>query len=131
MAHYAFLDENNIVTQVINGRDEDEFVEDITDWEEHYGQVWGAVCKRTSYNSLGNWNPTGKPAFRYNFASIGYKFDPTIGPDGAFIPPKPYPSWTLNTETCLWEPPIPMPDTIPHQSFKWDEELENWVEEGA
>lgn len=127
MAHYAFLDENNIVTQVINGRDENEFVEDITDWEEHYGNEWGAVCKRTSYNSHGNWNPTGKPAFRYNFAGIGYKFDPTIGPDGAFIPPKPFDSWVLNTQTCLWDAPIPKPDTVETESYKWDETTLSWV----
>lgn len=76
MAHYAFLDENNIVTEVIPGRDEWEIVDGITDWEQAYGEVRGQVCKRTSYN--GN--------IRYNYAGIGYTYDPI---DDAFIPPMP------------------------------------------
>ena len=76
MAHYAFLDENNIVTEVIPGRDEWEIVDDITDWEKAYGEIRGQVCKRTSYN--GN--------IRYNYAGIGYTYDPI---DDAFIPPMP------------------------------------------
>jgi hypothetical protein len=76
MAHYAFLDENNIVTEVITGRNEDEVVDGITDWEEAYGAIRGQVCKRTSYN--GN--------IRYNYAGIGYTYDPI---DDAFIAPIP------------------------------------------
>ena len=76
MAHYAFLDENNIVTEVITGRDEWEEVDGITDWEQAYSEVRGQVCKRTSYN--GN--------IRYNYAGIGYTYDPI---DDAFIAPMP------------------------------------------
>ena len=76
MAHYAFLDENNIVTEVIVGRDEWEEVDGITDWEQAYSQIRGQVCKRTSYN--GN--------IRYNYAGIGYTYDPI---DDAFIAPMP------------------------------------------
>ena len=76
MAHYAFLDQNNIVTEVITGRDENEVVDGITDWESAYGEIRGQVCKRTSYN--GN--------IRFNFAGIGYTYDPI---DDAFIPPMP------------------------------------------
>ena len=76
MAHYAFLDENNIVTEVITGRHEWEQVDGITDWEQAYADVRGQVCKRTSYN--GN--------IRYNYAGIGYTYDPI---DDAFIPPMP------------------------------------------
>jgi len=76
MAHYAFLDENNIVTLVIPGRDEWEIVDGITDWEQAYAEVKGQVCKRTSYN--GN--------IRYNYAGIGYTYDPI---DDAFIAPMP------------------------------------------
>lgn len=76
MAHYAFLDENNIVTEVITGRDEWEDVDGITDWEQAYSEVRGQVCKRTSYN--GN--------IRYNYAGIGYTYDPI---DDAFIAPMP------------------------------------------
>jgi len=76
MAHYAFLDENNIVTEVITGRDEWEEVDGITDWEQAYSEVRGQVCKRTSYN--------GK--IRYNYAGIGFIYDPI---DDAFIAPMP------------------------------------------
>jgi hypothetical protein len=76
MAHYAFLDENNIVTEVITGRDEWEEVDDITDWEQAYSEVRGQVCKRTSYHGT----------IRFNYAGIGYTYDPI---DDAFIPPKP------------------------------------------
>jgi hypothetical protein len=76
MAHYAFLDENNIVTEVITGRNETEVVDGITDWEKAYGDYRGQVCKRTSYN--GN--------IRYNYAGIGFTYDPI---DDAFIAPAP------------------------------------------
>ena len=76
MAHYAFLDENYVVTEVIAGRNEWEEIDGITDWEEHYSEVRGQVCKRTSYN--------GK--IRYNYAAIGYTYDAI---DDAFIPPMP------------------------------------------
>jgi len=76
MAHYAFLDENNIVTEVITGRNEDEVVDGITDWEVAYSQIRGQVCKRTSFNEN----------IRFNFAGIGYTYDPM---DDAFIAPMP------------------------------------------
>ena len=76
MAHYAFLDNNNIVTEVIAGRDEWETVDGITDWEQAYAEVRGQVCKRTSYNAN----------IRYNYAGIGYTYDPI---DDAFIAPMP------------------------------------------
>ena len=92
MAHYAFLDENNIVTEVITGRNEWEEVDGITDWEQAYSEVRGQVCKRTSYN--------GK--IRYNYAGIGYTYDPI---DDAFIAPMPecgHDSLTLN-DLKRWE----------------------------
>ena len=76
MAHYAFLDQNNIVTEVITGRDEDEVINGVTDWEQAYSEIRGQVCKRTSYN--GN--------IRFNYAGIGYTYDPI---DDAFVPPMP------------------------------------------
>ncbi len=76
MAHYAFLDENNIVTEVIVGRDETEIVDGVSDWETAYGDYRGQKCVRTSYN--GN--------IRYNYAGIGYTYDPI---DDAFIAPMP------------------------------------------
>jgi hypothetical protein len=91
MAHYAFLDENNIVTEVITGRHEWEEVDGITDWEQAYSEVRGQVCKRTSYN--------GK--IRYNYAGIGYTYDPI---DDAFIEPMPcdHAELTLNDQK-RWE----------------------------
>ena len=76
MAHYAFLDANNIVTEVITGQDENEVVDGITDWEKAYGDYRGQTCLRTSYNSN----------IRYNYAGIGYTYDPI---DDAFIAPMP------------------------------------------
>ena len=110
MAHYAFLDPNNIVTEVIVGRHEGE---EGIDWEQYYGNFRGQTCKRTSYN--GN--------IRKNYAGIGYTYDASRD---AFIPPKPYTSWTLNETTCLWEPPIPMPTN--GKQYLWDEPAKLWIE---
>ena len=106
MAHYSFLDENNIVTAVIPGQNEDTVVGGISDWEAYYGEKWGAVCKRTSFNTWGNQHKGPGEPFRYNYGEIGYTFDPTLGDDGGFIAPKPGPDWTLNRDTGLWEPPL-------------------------
>jgi hypothetical protein len=91
MAHYAFLDKNNIVTEVITGRDENEEVDGITDWEKAYGDYRGQVCKRTSYNHR----------IRYNYAGVGYTYDPI---NDAFIAPAPcdHPELTLN-DLKRWE----------------------------
>jgi hypothetical protein len=115
MAHYAFLDQNNLVTQVITGRNENEVVNGIFDWEAYYGNVHGLPCKRTSYNAASN-------GFRKNYAGIGFTYDE--GRD-AFIPPKPYPSWLLNEATCQWEAPIPYPDD--NLMYQWDEEQGGWI----
>ena len=113
MAHYAFLDENNIVTEVITGRDENEIVNGISNWEEYYGNIRNQVCKRTSYN--GN--------IRKNYAAVGGLYDPNLD---AFIPIKPYESWVLNEETCQWVAPKPNPsgDGI---YYKWSEDDIDWV----
>jgi hypothetical protein len=125
MAHYAFLDENNIVTEVIVGRDEEEVVEGISNWESYYGDFRGQVCKRTSYNSYAGENLSGGEAFRYNYALLGYTFDESIGEHGAFIPPQPFNSWTLNLNTCLWEAPADYPDQ--RYLYDWDEESLSWI----
>lgn len=88
MAHYAFLDENNVVTEVITGIDETELIEGL-DTETWYGNFRGQVCKRTSYH--GN--------IRKNFAAVNYKYD--LERD-AFIPPKPENSIGFNEDTCNW-----------------------------
>ena len=114
MAHYAFLDENNIVTEVIVGIDETELIEGL-DTETWYGNFRGQTCKRTSYN--GN--------IRKNYASIGYTYDKDRD---AFISPKPkeYPSWILDNDICDWIPPIPKPDS---GLWEWDEETISWKEQ--
>jgi len=113
MAHYAMLDENNVVVQVIVGKNESE---DGVDWEQYYGG------KRTSYNTRGGVHLLGGTPFRKNYAGIGYKYDPNRD---AFIPPQPFPSWTLNEDTCLWNPPVPFPTD--GQRYYWDEATTSWV----
>ena len=103
MAHYAFLDENNIVLEVIVGKDEGE---DNTNWEEWYGNFRGQTCKQTSYNTHGGVHLFGGTPFRKNYAGIGYTYDENRD---AFIPSQIFPSWVLNEDTCLWEAPIPCP----------------------
>jgi hypothetical protein len=110
MAHYAFLNENNIVTEVIVGIDETELIEGL-DTETWYGNFRGQSCKRTSYN--GN--------IRKNYAGVGYTYDQARD---AFIPPKPFESWLLNEETCTWQAPTPMPtDGL---RYVWVETDLNW-----
>lgn len=111
MAHYAFIDENNVVTEVITGRDEWEVVNGISDWEEYYGNFRGQRCIRTSYNNN----------IRKQFASIGYTYDENAD---VFIAPKPFPSWTLD-ENYDWQPPTPMPA---EGRSVWDEERRTWVQ---
>ena len=91
MAHYAFLDENNIVTEVIVGVDETELIEGKNP-ETWYEEFRGQKCVRTSYNKT----------IRKNYAGIGFTYD--LDRD-AFIPPKPEGDWVLNEETCRWEEP--------------------------
>ena len=122
MAHYAFLDENNIVTQVIVGRDEDEVVDGISDWEAYYGQLHGQRCLRTSYNTQGGQHLYGGTPFRKNYAGIGYSYSDELD---AFIPPKPFASWLLNEETCLWEAPVPYPGEG-SDVYTWNEETQTW-----
>lgn len=126
MAHFALLDENNIVTFVTVGRDEDDGKE--AELSARTGQTY----KQTSYNTRGgiyyipNTNepdPDQSKAFRKNYAGIGYTYDEVI--DG-FIPPKPFASWLLNTTTGLWEPPIPYPND--GKFYEWDEATQSWVE---
>ena len=120
MAHYAFLDSNNIVTEVIVGKNEGE---ESTDWEVHYGNFRGQTCKRTSYNTQGGVHTGGGTPYRKNYAGIGYTYDEARD---AFISPKPYPSWLLNESTCQWEAPVPYP--VDGERYRWDEAAGEWVE---
>jgi hypothetical protein len=110
MAHYAFLDENNIVIEVITGIDETELIEGL-DPETWYGNFRGQTCKRTSYN--GN--------IRKNYAGIGFTYDYERD---AFIPPKPFDSWLLDETTCRWESPKPYPND--GFTYFWNESDLNW-----
>ena len=115
MAHYAFLNENNFVTQVIAGIDETELIEGLSP-EIWYSNFTNQTCIRTSYN--GN--------IRKNFAGIGYSYDLDLD---AFIPPKPFNSWILDEETCKWQSPIPMPEIKEsdiRKYYLWNENLIDW-----
>ena len=126
MAHFALLDENNIVTFVTVGRDEDDGKE--AELSARTGQVY----KQTSYNTRGgvyytpntsDVDPDQTKAYRKNYAGIGYEYRSDI--DG-FIPPKPYPSWLLNETTGLWDAPVPYPTD--GNRYTWDEDTQSWVE---
>ena len=118
MAHYAFLDSDNIVTEVIVGKDEGDI-----DWEQHYGEFRGQTCKRTSYNTAGGVHSLGGAPYRKNYAGIGFTYDATRD---AFIPPKVYASWVINETSCVWEAPTPYPQD--DKRYAWDEPTLSWVE---
>lgn len=111
MAHYAFLDNNNIVTEVIVGIDETELIEGL-DTETWYGNFRGQVCKRTSYNAK----------IRKNYAGIGMIYDPI---NDWFHTPQPYSSWILNSE-AQWQAPVEYPTD--GKRYQWDESTLSWVE---
>jgi len=117
MAHYAFLDSNNVVTDVITGNHEDE---GGIDWEVWYGDFRGQVCKRTSYNTIGNTHSNGGTPYRGNYAGIGYIYRSDID---AFVPPQPYPSWTLDANV-VWQPPVARPTD--NQRYSWNETNQVW-----
>lgn len=114
MAHYAFLDENNVVTEVIVGIDEWEKIEGLEP-EVWYGNFRNQKCVRTSYNAT----------IRKNYAGIGFTYDSLRD---AFIAPKPFLSWSLNEDTCHWEPPVPYPTD--GNTYIWDEDNLTWKEVG-
>ncbi len=118
MAHYAFLNMANVVTEVIVGKDEGDT---NTNWELHYQDIRKQVCKRTSYNTRGGVHSDGGTPFRKNYAGIGYTYD--FGRD-AFIPQKPYASWLLDESSCLWKAPVDYPDD--EDNYVWDEENQEW-----
>ena len=123
MAHYAFLDNNNIVTKVIVGIDETETIEGL-DTETWYGNFKGQTCKRTSYNTQGGVHANGGTPYRKNYAGIGYTYDAARD---AFIPPKPFESWVLNENTCQWQAPTSMP-MVEGKQYYWSENSLSWIE---
>jgi hypothetical protein len=122
MAHYAFLDENNIVTEVITGVDETELIDGL-DPETWYGNFRGQVCKRTSYNTHDGEHLYGGTPFRKNYAGVGDTYDTVRD---AFLPPKPFDSWVLDEDTCQWNPPTPYPTD--GKTYEWDEATTSWIE---
>ena len=116
MAHFAQIDENNVVTQVIVVDNKD--TADANGVEKEYigaafcEKLFGGTWKQTSYN--GN--------IRKNYAGIGYTYNADID---AFVPPKPFPSWVLNNDTAQWEAPVQMPEG---GMYSWDEATGSWVE---
>lgn len=111
MAHYAVLDENNIVVDVFVGIDENQQIEGLTT-EEWYSNFKNAKVIRTSYNAK----------IRKNYAGIGMKYDEDLD---AFIPERPFASWILNFDTCKWESPKPYPND--NLLYRWDEKIKDWV----
>ena len=127
MAHFAEIDENNIVLRVLV----------VPDEEEHRGQEFlsedlglGGRWEKTSRNTRGGIHYDANTyeisldqskSFRKNYAGIGYLYDETRD---AFVPPKPFESWILDEFSCLWNPPIPMPET--GGPWEWNEEIGNW-----
>ena len=112
MAHWAELDENNVVLRVLVGDNNDPNGDEGYQWLlDNLGGTW----VQTSYNAATN-------GFRKNFAGIGYTYDEELD---AFVPPKPFESWVLNEETALWEPPVPYPTD--GELYAWDEEITSWV----
>jgi hypothetical protein len=127
MAHYATLNYNNIVINVVVGRDENDIADGVGSWETYYAPE-GFTVKQTSYNTSGGIHYTdGEPsedqskALRYNYAGIGFTYD---ADRDAFIPPQPYASWVLDEDTCLWVAPIAYPAEGDHV---WDEEAGDWI----
>ena len=115
MAHFAKLDENNVVLQVIVVHNNELLDANGVD-QESLGQAFcanllGGNWKQTSYNAT----------FRKNYAGFGYSYDTDLD---AFIPPRPYPSWRLNTTTCLWESPVPYP--MDNNLYAWNEKINAW-----
>jgi hypothetical protein len=121
MAHFAQIDENNIVIQVLV----------VPDQQEYRGQEFlandlglGGTWKKTSYNTKGGVHVNGGIPYRKNYAGIGFTFDEARD---AFIAPKPFNSWNLNEDTCLWEAPVPMP-VEEGKIFAWNEKKKTWEE---
>jgi hypothetical protein len=119
MAHYAILNENNIVTDVIVGKDENEPLPDgYSSWEEYYGG------KRTSYNTIGNVHLDGGIPFRKNYAGIGYTYDEQFD---AFVAPQPFDSWKFDYTTFTWVPPLPKPEYEIGHVWLWSEVNQEWI----
>ena len=111
MAHFALLNENSIVTQVI-----------VAEQDVIESGLFGAGWVQTSYNTQGGQHPEDRP-LRKNYAGVGYTYD---SQRDAFIPPQPFVSWSLNEQTCLWNAPTTKPTD--GKIYIWNEEQLAWIE---
>lgn len=122
MAHYAFINEDNIVVEVIAGIDEtdtENLPEGFSSWEEWYGNFKGLTCKRTSYNTIGNQHTNGGTPFRGNYGSELSIYDAV---NDVFYEEQPFPSWTVSADTnWLWKAPLEKPDT--ENVYDWNEDV--------
>jgi hypothetical protein len=125
MAYFAKLDENNIVLNVHSVENNELLVDGVENEQKgidflqsiHGHPYW----KQTSYNTIAGKHTMGKTPFRKNFAGIGYSYDPTRD---AFLPPKLFASWSLNEETCEWNPPVPYPQD--GKEYYWVDDKQVW-----
>jgi hypothetical protein len=118
MAHFAEIDENNIVTRVlVVGDDQEDRGQEFLADDLGFGGTW----KKTSYNTQGGVHALGGAPFRKNYAGIGYLYD---AERDAFIPPRPFASWILNEDTCLWEAPVAYPTD--GEYYLWNEQTLSW-----
>lgn len=131
MAHYAFINTDNIVVEVITGIDESEtetLPEEFDSWEAFYQTQRDAlVCKRTSYNTRGGEHLFEGTPLRGNYAGIGFTYDET---NDVFYEPQPFPSWTLNETNWMWEAPVPKPEFDEDNPifYVWNETEQTWDE---
>ena len=114
MSHFAKV-ENGIVTSVI-----------VIEQDVLNTGLWGdpSLWVQTSYNTYGGQHRLGGTPMRKNYAGLGYIYD---SERDAFYAPQPYPSWTLNDDTCLWEPPVAMPEPVEGTYYSWDEDTLSWI----
>ena len=125
MATFAKLDLDNKVIQVVSLHNNELMVDGVENEQKgidflHTIYASNTVWKQTSYNTLGDVHGLGGTPFRKNYAGIGFTYDEERD---AFIPPQEFPSWTLNEDTCHWEPPVSYPTD---GSYRWNEETTSW-----
>ena len=136
MAHYAILDENNIVVNVITGRDETDTIDgNEQNWEANYAAQLDVPierCKRTSYNTYQNVHTNGGTPFRGNYAGIGMKYDST---NDVFVTAEaPFPGWVMDTDIWEYKAPVDKPADFDSKPYKWDadayaaDNTTGWVE---
>ena len=121
---YVSLDENNIVTHVCSSPDEMTLVDGVEiPTDVYYSSLLGCRIVKGDENMFGGVHSQGSTPFRKNAAGVGFKYDEQRD---AFIPPQPFPSWTLNEDSCQWDAPTPYPldDT---KTYRWDENTLDWI----